>query len=158
MLVNEEEEEEVQPDPAAPEIIMKLDDHTVDEGGMCKFMTKITGYPKPRVTWFVNHTHAISGSRFKLKFDGMIHYLDIPKTSKLDEGTVRCYAKNIHGETETSAILKVNPKADFRSMLKNSKTGERHVPEPEPVRERSNLTYKIKPLVIVYYSIFVLLK
>jgi hypothetical protein len=137
MLLAEAAEEEVIPDPAAPEILMTLDDVTVDEGGMCKFMTKITGYPKPRVTWFVNKTHAISGSRFKLKFDGMIHYLDIPKTAKLDEGTVRCYAKNVHGEVETSCVLRVNPKADFRSMLKNVKTGERHVPEPEPVRERS---------------------
>lgn len=82
------------------------------------------------------------GSRFKLKFDGMIHYLDIPKTQKHDEGTVRCYAKNIHGEVETSALLKVNAKTDFRSMLKNAKTGERHVPEVEPVRERSKSSEK----------------
>ena len=141
MLLQEEAEEEVEPEPASPEIIMTLSDATVDEGGMCKFMTKITGYPKPRVTWFVNKTHAISGSRFKLKFDGMIHYLDIPKSSKQDEGTVRCYAKNIHGEVETSCLLKVNPKADYRSMLKNAKTGERHQPEPEPVRERSKFIF-----------------
>ena len=69
----------------------------------------------------------------------MIHYLDIPKTSKLDEGVVRCYAKNIHGEAETSSYLKVNPKADFRSVLKNSKTGEKIVPEEEVRRERSTI-------------------
>lgn len=54
----------------------------------------------------------------------MIHYLDIPKTSKADEGTVRCFARNIKGEVESSAQLKINPKADFRSVLRNVKTGE----------------------------------
>lgn len=54
----------------------------------------------------------------------MIHYLDIPKTSKADEGLIRVFAKNINGEIESSAQLKVNPKQDYRSVLRSSKTGE----------------------------------
>ncbi len=64
------------------------------------------------------------GSRFKLYFDGMIHYLDITKAGKQDEGVIRCIARNVHGEKEVVARLRVNPKADFRSVLKNAKTGE----------------------------------
>ena len=77
----------------------------------------------------------VKGSKFKLYFDGMIHYLDIPKTAKLDEGTVRCFAKNIQGEVETSAFLRVNPKTDYRSVLRNVKTGEPVVLE-EPIEPR----------------------
>jgi len=140
-LLAEQQEEEAAPAAEAPAIHIRLADQTVDEGGMCKFMTKITGYPKPRVTWFVNHGHAINGAHFKLKFDGMIHYLDIPKAGRQDEGTVRCYAKNVHGEVETSCVLRVVPKADFRALLKNAKTGERHQPDVEPVKERSELFF-----------------
>lgn len=48
------------PEPSVPEILLKLEDTEVDEGGLVKFMAKITGYPKPRVTWFVNKDAAIS--------------------------------------------------------------------------------------------------
>jgi hypothetical protein len=54
----------------------------------------------------------------------MIHYLDISKASKQDEGLIRCIAKNIMGEKEVHARLRVNPKADYRSVLKSAKTGE----------------------------------
>ena len=65
----------------------------------------------------------------------MIHYLDIMKASKNDEGTVRCFAKNFKGETETTAQLRVNPKADYRSVLRNVKTGEPVVIEAEELTE-----------------------
>jgi hypothetical protein len=40
--------------------LLKLVDTQVEEGSLVKFMAKITGYPKPRVSWFVNQTTAIS--------------------------------------------------------------------------------------------------
>lgn len=54
----------------------------------------------------------------------MIHYLDILKVSKADAGVVRCFARNIQGEVESSAQLKVNPRPDYRTVLRNAKTGE----------------------------------
>ena len=59
-IIKEEQPEEAQPEQRAPEIIMQLEDAHVDEGDMAKFMAKITGYPKPRVNWFINKTHAVS--------------------------------------------------------------------------------------------------
>lgn len=67
----------------------------------------------------------------------MIHYLDIPKTSKADEGIVKCFARNIMGEAETTCQLRVNPKTDFRSVLRNVKTGEPVVIEQEEPDEEA---------------------
>jgi hypothetical protein len=39
---------------------MHLEDTQIDEGEMAKFLVKITGYPKPRVNWFLNKTHCVS--------------------------------------------------------------------------------------------------
>ena len=59
-MIKEEGPEDKEPDMSAPEIIMHLEDAHVDEGDMAKFMAKVTGYPKPRVNWFVNKSHAVS--------------------------------------------------------------------------------------------------
>jgi hypothetical protein len=53
----------------------------------------------------------------------MIHYLDIRKAKCTDEGLLRCIARNSKGEVESIAKFKVNPKADYRSVLINAKTG-----------------------------------
>ena len=68
----------------------------------------------------------------------MIHYLDILKVSKNDEGVVRCFAKNFKGECETTAQLRVNPKADYRSVLRSVKTGEPVVIEEEEITEEKD--------------------
>jgi hypothetical protein len=47
--------------------LLKLENVTVEEGCMAKFMTKITGYPKPRVSWTVNGIPAITVNN-KIKF------------------------------------------------------------------------------------------
>ena len=39
---------------------MPLENALVDEGELVKFMAKIVGYPKARVNWFVNKTHAVN--------------------------------------------------------------------------------------------------
>jgi hypothetical protein len=41
-------------EPKAPEFIMPLEDITVDEGDNAKFMVKVDGHPRPRVTWSIN--------------------------------------------------------------------------------------------------------
>ena len=43
---------------------MPLENALVDEGELVKFMAKIVGYPKARVNWFVNKTHAVNLSIF----------------------------------------------------------------------------------------------
>ncbi len=61
-ILKEEAAEEEQPEQCPPDIIMPLENLQVDEGELAKFMIKFSGYPKPRVSWFVNKTHAVSVS------------------------------------------------------------------------------------------------
>ena len=92
----------------------------VEEGGRAKFMCKVSGYPRPRITWWVNGSIVVAGHRFRLRYDGMIHTLDIPKARDYDAGTVRVVAKNPLGEAECSTLLTVREKADWRSLLKQA--------------------------------------
>lgn len=62
MIVKEEVPDEVEPEMSVPEVIMPLEDSRVDEGDSAKFMAKITGYPRPRVNWFVNKTLCVNVS------------------------------------------------------------------------------------------------
>jgi hypothetical protein len=64
-MAKEEVAEEEQPEPCKPEIIMQLEDVHVDEGEMAKFMVKVTGYPKPRVNWFLNKNHCVTVRSYK---------------------------------------------------------------------------------------------
>jgi hypothetical protein len=50
----------------------------------------------------------------------MIHYMDIMKSVKAEhEGTIRCFAKNMVGQCETTCQLRLNSKIDYRAVLKN---------------------------------------
>jgi hypothetical protein len=59
-LIKEKEVEEVEPEQCRPEIIMHLESMEIDEGKSVKFMVKIQGYPKPRVSWFLNKNQCIN--------------------------------------------------------------------------------------------------
>jgi hypothetical protein len=59
-IVKEEEPEAPEPQLAAPEVIISLEDAHIEEGDSAKFMVKITGYPRPRVNWFVNKTLCVN--------------------------------------------------------------------------------------------------
>jgi hypothetical protein len=84
----------------------------------------------------------------------MIHYLDIPKTSKADEGTVKCFARNIMGEAETTCQLRINPKTDFRSVLRNVKTGEPVVIEQEEPDEEAKARAERRKNFLFFSSLF----
>jgi hypothetical protein len=50
-------EEKVQEkEPKAPEFIMPLEDISLDEGDNAKFIAKVDGHPRPRVTWSINNS------------------------------------------------------------------------------------------------------
>lgn len=50
-------------------------------------------------------------------FDGLVHYLDIPRTRQYDAGTIRCVAKNSLGQTESVATLDLRLRQDYRTGL-----------------------------------------
>lgn len=117
-------EEKVQEkEPKAPEFIMPLEDISCDEGDNAKFIAKVDGHPRPRVTWSINDSDIANGSRYKLVFDGLVHYLDIPRTRQYDAGIVRCVAKNSLGQTESVASLNLKFRQDYRSALSKAPGG-----------------------------------
>ncbi|CAF4167212.1 unnamed protein product, partial [Rotaria sp. Silwood2] len=117
-------EEKVQDkEPKVPEFIMPLEDVSVDEGDNAKFIAKVDGHPRPRVTWTINNADIANGSRYKLVYDGLVHYLDIPRTRQYDAGTVCCIAKNALGQTESVATLTLRPRLDYRSALSKTPGG-----------------------------------
>uniref|UniRef100_T1J5H7 Ig-like domain-containing protein n=1 Tax=Strigamia maritima TaxID=126957 RepID=T1J5H7_STRMM len=103
-----------------PTFLVKLEPFIVDEGEWAKFRVRVTGNPKPRLTWFINGKRVVSGSRYKLSYDGM-HRLDIPKARQYDHGKVEVFAKNSLGEASCATTLDVRPKRDdYRALLKRS--------------------------------------
>ena len=62
----------------------------------------------------------LQSHRFKLRYDGMIHILEMPRVREYDNGTVRVVAKNPLGEAECSTTMSVIPREDWRSRLKQA--------------------------------------
>lgn len=53
-----------------------------------------------------------------MRYDGLMHILEITKAREYDNGTVRVVAKNSAGEASQSSAVTVVPRADLRSHLK----------------------------------------
>lgn len=70
--------------------------------------------------WLINGHTVVSGSRYKLTYDGMYH-MDIPKTRQYDTGKIEVIARSSVGESIAETELKVIPRHDdYRNVLKNS--------------------------------------
>ena len=65
----------------------------------------------------------LQGTRYKVTYDGMMHYLEIPRARETDVGQVRVVARNIEGEAEASTTLNVLPHDDWRSKLRQAPKG-----------------------------------
>lgn len=117
--VPEEQEEESKP-RSAPIFVSKPEPVEVQEGDWARFCCRVTGHPRPRVMWLINGHSVVSGSRYKLTYDGMYH-MDIPKTRQYDSGKVEVIARSSVGEAIASTELKIIPRQDdYRGVLKNS--------------------------------------
>ena len=69
--------------------------------------------------------YSLQGSRHKITYDGMMHYLEIPRARETDVGQVRIVARNTEGEAEVSTSLSVQPHDDWRSQLRQAPKGEK---------------------------------
>lgn len=114
------EEEEAPMERTPPQFVLKPIPYTAFEGSVARFCCRITGHPRPRLTWTLNGQTVVTGSRYKLTYDGMYH-LTIPKCQMSDAGKIEVYAKNPLGDCYANTQLKVRPKVDdYRSVLKRS--------------------------------------
>jgi hypothetical protein len=114
------EEEEAPAERMAPQFVLDPKPCSAFEGSCARFCCRVLAHPRARVQWFINGQLVVSGSRYKLTYDGM-HHLIIPKCLLSDAGKVEVRAKNLLGECARQTELKVKRKVDdYRGVLKNS--------------------------------------
>ncbi|NXG04874.1 TITIN protein, partial [Sakesphorus luctuosus] len=122
-----------------PEIVLVPEPARVLEGETARFRCRVTGYPMPKVNWYLNGQLIRKSKRFRLRYDG-IYYLDIVDCKSYDTGEVRVTAENPEGFIEHKVRLEIQQREDFRSVL-------RRAPEPkhEPVvTEPGKLLFEVQ--------------
>uniref|UniRef100_A0A3Q2R0P3 Ig-like domain-containing protein n=1 Tax=Fundulus heteroclitus TaxID=8078 RepID=A0A3Q2R0P3_FUNHE len=93
------------------------------EGDIARFRCRVTGYPAPKVNWYLNGQLIRKSKRYRLRYDG-IYYLEIVDVKSYDSGEVRVVADNPLGTTEHTVKLEIQQREDFRAVL-------RRAPEPK---------------------------
>ncbi|MEQ2257861.1 hypothetical protein XENORESO_000001, partial [Xenotaenia resolanae] len=106
-----------------PVIVLLPEPARVLEGDIARFRCRVTGYPAPKVNWYLNGQLIRKSKRYRLRYDG-IYYLEIVDIKSYDSGEVRVVADNPLGTTEHTVKLEIQQREDFRSVL-------RRAPEPK---------------------------
>uniref|UniRef100_A0A8D2DK51 Titin n=1 Tax=Sciurus vulgaris TaxID=55149 RepID=A0A8D2DK51_SCIVU len=122
-----------------PDIVLFPEPVRVLEGETARFRCRVTGYPQPKVNWYLNGQLIRKSKRFRVRYDG-IHYLDIVDCKSYDTGEVKVTAENPEGVIEHKVKLEIHQREDFRSVL-------RRAPEPKPefhVHEPGKLQFEVQ--------------
>ncbi|RVE57825.1 hypothetical protein OJAV_G00203040 [Oryzias javanicus] len=102
-----------------PEIVLLPEPARVLEGDIARFRCRVTGYPAPKVNWYVNGQLIRKSKRYRLHYDG-IYYLEIVDIKSYDSGEVRVVADNPLGTSEHTVKLEIQQREDFRSVLRRA--------------------------------------
>lgn len=125
--------QDVRRDPKKkPRFGSKLRDMEVAKGSRIKLTCSILGQPEPVVEWFRNgFPLTIDNHKYQSSIDNMgIASLEIRHLLRGDSGEYMCLARNIHGQSSTTADLRV--RGDFE-------------PKPGPARFGSQIQDSYKP-------------
>uniref|UniRef100_A0A8D2JG77 Ig-like domain-containing protein n=1 Tax=Varanus komodoensis TaxID=61221 RepID=A0A8D2JG77_VARKO len=101
------------------------------EGEIARFRCRVTGYPLPKVNWYLNGQLIRKSKRFRLRYDG-IYYLDIVDCKSYDTGEVKVIAENPEGSVEHRVRIEIQQREDFRSVLRRAPEPRREAPATEP--------------------------
>uniref|UniRef100_A0AAZ1X568 Ig-like domain-containing protein n=1 Tax=Oreochromis aureus TaxID=47969 RepID=A0AAZ1X568_OREAU len=82
-----------------PDIVLLPEPARVLEGDIARFRCRVTGYPAPKVNWYLNGQLIRKSKRYRLRYDG-IYYLEIVDIKSYDSGEVRVVADNPLGTAE----------------------------------------------------------
>uniref|UniRef100_A0A158PAL3 Ig-like domain-containing protein n=1 Tax=Angiostrongylus cantonensis TaxID=6313 RepID=A0A158PAL3_ANGCA len=92
----------------APDFIQRLISKEVVEGNELKWTVRVTGDPKPRVTWLRDGVEIPDCEEVKIIDEGNgIHSLIIVRVEMADSGQFTCLAENVAGEARSTADLVV---------------------------------------------------
>uniref|UniRef100_A0A3P8ULD0 Ig-like domain-containing protein n=1 Tax=Cynoglossus semilaevis TaxID=244447 RepID=A0A3P8ULD0_CYNSE len=128
-----------------PEIVLLPEPTKVLEGDIARFRCRVTGYPAPKVNWYLNGQLIRKSKRYRLRYDG-IYYLEIVDIKSYDSGEVRVVADNPLGTTEHTVKLEVQQKEDFRSVLRRAPEQKAAEPLHEPGKVGFDVTKVDKPI------------
>jgi hypothetical protein len=95
-----------------PEIIAKMKDVDLTEGGDASFEVKLTGYPTPHVQWYRGKDNIKSEGRFLISKSNkdQTYTLNIKDVTVDDAGIYKCIASNDAGDTPVQAKLSIKEK------------------------------------------------
>ncbi|KAM9804801.1 titin-like [Neosynchiropus ocellatus] len=102
-----------------PEIVLLPEPVRVLEGETARFRCRVTGYPAPKVNWYLNGQLIRKSKRYRLRYDG-IYYLEIIDIKTYDVGEVKVVADSNLGSAEHTVKLEIQQKEDFRTHLRRA--------------------------------------
>nr|XP_023862865.1 titin-like isoform X2 [Salvelinus alpinus] len=123
-----------------PEIVLLPENANVQEGEIARFRCRVTGYPTPKVNWYLNGQLIRKSKRMRLRYDG-IYYLEIIDIKSYDAGDVKVLAENPEGTAEHLVKLEITQKEDFRSILRRAP--EPKAPEPSTMAEHGRVSFDV---------------
>ncbi|KAG1714523.1 Muscle M-line assembly protein unc-89 [Nymphon striatum] len=105
-------------EPVPPTIIADLTDMEVSIGGSAMLELKISGYPKPQITWYKDGDEIKAGGRFRFLFEDHESSALIIRNAEIgDTGTYTVLARNNLGEVTTSGELLVKVPPSFKKKM-----------------------------------------
>ncbi|KAK2842051.1 hypothetical protein Q5P01_012251 [Channa striata] len=123
---------------SVPDFEEKLRPITAQEGDNAVFKAKVTGSPKPGVSWERASGSPLSDAT-KSFYDNINHQhiLKIKNLAMEDADVYKCIASNEHGEATYSVSLFVteNPALDLKKKLKKRSTEKRREEKKPPTEE-----------------------
>lgn len=107
-------------EPELPKIKLQMADVEVNDGSSAILEAKVTGYPKPQVTWYQGNEEIGVDERHRFLYEDEESYsLLIKSVKRTDAGEYTLQAVNHLGKAETSAKLYVLSTPKFRKELKD---------------------------------------
>ncbi|XP_043820336.1 nexilin isoform X2 [Dromiciops gliroides] len=105
------EDGEEQARSGAPWFKKPLKNTTVVDGEPVRFTVKVTGEPKPEVTWWFEGERLQDGEDYQYIERGETYCLYLPETFPEDEGEYMCHAANSRGTAASTCILTIESKS-----------------------------------------------
>lgn len=105
------EDEEDQARSGAPWFKKSLKNTSVVDGEPVRFTVKITGEPKPQVTWWFEGEMLQDSEDYQYIERGETYCLYLPETFPEDEGEYMCKAVNNRGTSASTCILTIESKS-----------------------------------------------
>jgi len=109
------------PKGTIPSFTSELTPTAAKEGEKYKLVCKVSGEPKPTVTWFKDGKEVPLDSRVTSKFDREVGELSFKDMSLDDTGRYKCVVKNDFGSVESSADVVVEKKSRKPEVIEKMK-------------------------------------